>query len=110
MDGLFPPTLDTSSSAAQVPAVPGRACRISFHGASPHWNFSDREVTGGLLFGFSKNLPANAGDTGDLGLIPGLGRSPGGVNGNLLQYSCRENVMDRRAWLWLKSVGPQSRT
>ena len=37
-----------------------------------------------------KNLPANAGDTRDTGLIPGLGRSPGGENGNQLQYSCRK--------------------
>ena len=35
-----------------------------------------------------KNPPASAGDAGDLGLIPGLGRSPGEENGNLLQYSC----------------------
>ena len=35
-----------------------------------------------------KNLPLNAGDAGDIGLIPGLGRSPGGGNGNLLPYSC----------------------
>ena len=35
---------------------------------------------------------------GDLGLIPGLGRSPGERNGNPLQYSCLENLMDRRAW------------
>ena len=41
------------------------------------------------------NPPANA---GDLGLIPGLGRSPGGGNGNPLQYSCLENSMDRGAW------------
>ena len=34
-----------------------------------------------------KNLPANAGDTRDMGLILGLGRSPGGGNGNALQYS-----------------------
>ena len=34
----------------------------------------------------------------DLGLIPGLGRSPGIGNGNLLQYSCLENSMDRGAW------------
>ena len=34
----------------------------------------------------------------DLGLIPGLGRSPGEGNGNLLQYSCLENSMDRGAW------------
>ena len=38
-----------------------------------------------------KNLPANAGDTGDMGLIPGSGRSPGGGHGNLLQCSCLEN-------------------
>ena len=35
---------------------------------------------------------------GDLGLIPGLGRSLGGGNGNPLQYSCLENSMDRGAW------------
>ena len=35
---------------------------------------------------------------GDLGLIPGLGRSPGEGNGNPLQYSCMENPMDRGAW------------
>ena len=40
-----------------------------------------------------KNLPANAGDTGDVGLIPGLGRSPGVGNGNPLQYTCLENSM-----------------
>ena len=45
-----------------------------------------------------KNLPANAGDARDMGLIPRLGRSPGEGNGNLLQYSCLENSMDRRAW------------
>ena len=42
-----------------------------------------------------KNLPVNA---GDLGLIPGLGRSPGEGNGNPLQYSCLENPTDRGAW------------
>ena len=45
-----------------------------------------------------KNPPANAGDAGDVGLIPGLGRSPGEGNGNPLQYSCLENPMDRGAW------------
>ena len=44
------------------------------------------------------NLPANAGDTGDSGSIPGLGRSPGEGNGNLVQYSCLENPMDKGAW------------
>ena len=45
-----------------------------------------------------KNLPTNSGDTGDVGLIPGSERSPGGGNGNPVQYSCLENPMDRRAW------------
>ena len=45
-----------------------------------------------------KKLPADAGDTGDAGLIPGSGRSPGGGHGNPLQYSCMENPMDRGAW------------
>ena len=45
-----------------------------------------------------KNLPANAGDTRDIGLTPGSGRSPGVGNGNPLQYSCLENFMDRGAW------------
>ena len=45
-----------------------------------------------------KNLPANTGDIRDLGLMPELGRSPGGGNGNPPQYSCLENFMDRGAW------------
>ena len=45
-----------------------------------------------------KNLPANAGDARNLGSIPGVGRSPGEGNGNPLQYSCLENLMDRGAW------------
>ena len=45
-----------------------------------------------------KNPPANTGDVGDMGCIPGSGRSPGGWHGNPLQYSCLENPMDREAW------------
>ena len=37
-------------------------------------------------------------NAGDLGLIPGLGRCPGGVHGNPLQYSCLENPMNREVW------------
>ena len=43
------------------------------------------------------NLPANAGGIKDVGLIPGLGRSPGGGHGNPLQYSGLENPVDRGA-------------
>ena len=48
-----------------------------------------------------KNPPAS---TGDLGLIPGLGRFPGGVNGNPLQYFCLGNLMRRGAW-WATAHG-----
>jgi len=53
---------------------------------------------------FSMDFPrgsdgkASAYNVGDLGSIPGLGRSPGEGNGNPLQYSCLENPIDRRAW------------
>ena len=53
-----------------------------------------------------KNLPANSGDVGS---IPGLERSPGGGHDNPLQYSCLENPMDRGAWR-AKSIGsPKTR-
>ena len=45
-----------------------------------------------------KNLPANAGDTGNSDAILRSARSSGGGNGNPLQYSCLENPMDRGAW------------
>ena len=55
------------------------------------------------IYGFQggaviKTPPANAGDTKDMGSIPGSGRSPGAGNGNPLQCSCLENSMDRGAW------------
>ena len=52
-----------------------------------------------------KNCPANAGDSRDTGSVPGLGRSPGVGNGNLPQYSCLENLMDRGAgWATVHGV------
>ena len=52
----------------------------------------------------------HAGGTGDMGLIPGSGRSPGEGNGNPLQYSCLGNPKDRGAWwaiqsMWFQRVG-----
>ena len=44
-------------------------------------------------------------NAGDLGLIPGLGKSPGGGHGNLLHYSCLESPMDREAWWVIQSMG-----
>ena len=57
-----------------------------------------------LAFWFGWDFPvgsedkASACNAGDLGLIPGLGRSPGEGNGNPFQYSCLKNPMDRGAW------------
>ena len=45
-----------------------------------------------------KNMPANAGDARDSGSLPWVRKSPGGGNGNLLQYSCLGNPKDRGAW------------
>ena len=54
-----------------------------------------------------KNPPANA---GDVGLILGLGRSPGGGHGNPLQCSCLENSMDKGAWRATVHKGTESQT
>ena len=56
----------------------------------------------------ARTLAANVGDTGDMSLIPGLGRFPGEENGNLLQYSCLENPMDTGAWRATVRVVTQS--
>ena len=45
-----------------------------------------------------RNLPANAGDPRDVGLVPGSRKSPGVGSGNPFQYSCLENFKDRGAW------------
>ena len=56
-----------------------------------------------------KNLPANAGDIRDVGLIPGSGRSPGGGHGNPFQSSCLENPLDRGArWATVRGVSEES--
>ena len=57
-----------------------------------------------------KNLPANAGDARDTGSISGSRRSPGGGNGNPLQYSCPGNPMEREAWLATVHGVAKSRT
>ena len=57
-----------------------------------------------------ENPPANAGNAGDMGLIPGLGRSLRGGNGNPLQYPCLENLMDRGVWQVIDRGHKQSDT
>ena len=57
-----------------------------------------------IVYGLAKSLPGgsvgkeSACNAGDTGLVPGLGRSPGGGHGNPLQYFCLENPMNRGAW------------
>ena len=57
-----------------------------------------------------KNPLSDAGDTRDVGSIPGLGGSPGGGHGNPLQFSCLENPMDRGTWRAAVQGVTQSRT
>ena len=64
---------------------------------SPEWDLKIVERASQVAV-VVKNLPANAGDIRDAGLIPELGRSPGRGHSNSLQYSCLENPMDRGAW------------
>ena len=73
------------------------------------WEPSTERLEGDMLGGnvalVVKNASANAGDIRDAGSIPGLGRSSGGGNGNPVQYSCLENLMDRRdCWAIVRSV------
>ena len=58
-----------------------------------------------LSCGEVKKPPAKERDVGDVGLIPGSGRSPEEGNGNPLQYSCLENPMDRGAWQAIQFMG-----
>ena len=79
-------------------------------GTNPSWilrdNYTFLIVVSNAQLGFSggsmvKNLPANAGEVGS---IPGSGRSPGEEDGNSLQYSCLGNPMERGAW-WPTVLG-----
>ena len=69
-----------------------------------HINFWTSKARASQVVLVVKKLPANAGDLRVTGLIPGLGRSPGGGHGNPFQYSCLENPMDREAW-WATVLG-----
>ena len=62
--------------------------KLSTHAGLPGWLSSKGP----------SSSAGDAGDTEDVGVIPGLGRSPGGGHGNPLQCSCLENPMDRGAW------------
>ena len=76
--------------------------------AKSRTRMSDFHFTSGCVSG--KNLPVNSGDTRDAGSIPGLGRSPGGGQGNPLQCPYLENPMDRGAWRTMVHTAAQSWT
>ena len=87
----YPPFVSSKGKLKEVKALAQ---------ASPAHSFTEQM---GWCWGFPggstvKNLPANAGDSGDTGSIPGWGRSRGGGHYNPLQHSCLENPMDRGAW------------
>ena len=63
-----------------------------------------------LSFPGGSEVKASAWNVGNLGLIPGSGRSPGEGNGNPLQYSCLENPMEGGAWWAIVHGAPKSRT
>ena len=79
------------------------ACVCAYKHTCTHviWNRGHRYLLRELFYYHSGG---NAGDIRDSGLIPGSGRSPGGGNGNPLQYSYLENPMDRGAW-WTRVHG-----
>ena len=78
----------------------GLLCPSSGDLPNPRTESTSQALAGGFFTTFlvAQTVKASAYNSGDLGLIPGLGRSPGEGNGNLLQYSCLENPMDGEAW------------
>ena len=83
--------------------------RYSRKGLCCHFTMNAPSLAG-LVALAVKNPPAIAGDAGVVGLIPGLGGSSAGGNGNPLQYSCLENSMDREAWLAIGHSVTESQT
>ena len=71
------------------------------------WEIVEDMGAGGFPGG-SDSKESTSNDVGDLGSIPGLGRSPGGGHGNSLQYSCLENPHGQRSLEGLQSLGSQS--
>ena len=96
--------MDRGAQRATVHGVTKSQTQLSMHTQQQYW-LSDYKIEPRLLrylsstlgFPSSSDDKASACNAGDLGLIPGSGRSPGEGNGNPLQYSCLENFMDRGA-------------
>ena len=89
------PTFVTPCMDCSMPGFPVYYQLLEFIQTHVHW--VGDAIPGGTVV---KNLPVNAGDAKDVGLIPGIG------NGNSLQYSCLNNSVDRGAW-WPTGQGSQ---
>ena len=93
---------------ASVGALCGRGAAASgVRRGGSSYGFSRSSAMPWVFPGGKEPISINAGDVRNLSLIPGLGRSPGGGNGNPLQYSCLENPTNSGAWWALQSVGLQ---
>ena len=94
LDGITD-SMDVSLGELWETVMDREAWRAAIHGVAESDTTERLNWTGSAP---GKNPPANAGDITDVGLIPRLERSPGGVHGYPLQYSCLENPMHRGAW------------
>ena len=101
---IFSRSLTRTAVGMYVSFLLGRVFMTDWPAALLCWLFDGLRSTLGILLE-QQGFPGGSDDkeptcsAGDSGLIPGLGRSPREGNGNPLQYSCLENLMDRAAWL-----------